>query len=161
MIRITRETDYGIVLLTALAQHSEQSYSATVLAKQCRLPLPMASKILKTLVQADLLVSQRGAQGGYSLARPAQAIPVAEIIEALEGPIAITECSSDDPNACAYHDHCTISSHWNRINDAIRDALQNISLQEMCQQQTQPLLPVHELNNSVAPVSTAPIRYSA
>jgi len=135
MLRITRETDYGIVLMTALAltEPFGESLSATALAKQCQLPLPMVSKILKALTQASLLVSQRGAHGGYSLARPAANVSVVDIIEALEGPIAITECSSDDPQLCAYHQQCSVSSHWNRINEAIRAALQNISLQEMSQ----------------------------
>ena len=131
MLRITRETDYGIVLMTALAK--ADSCSAAVLAKQCQLPVPMVSKILKVLTQAGLLLSQRGAYGGYSLARTACDISVVDIIEALEGPIAITECSSDDPQVCVYHQQCSVSSHWNRINEAIRGALQNISLQEMSQ----------------------------
>lgn len=139
MLRITRETDYGIVLLSYMVQEMVQdilqdhtrAYSATQLAKQCHLPLPMVSKVLKTLTQGEVLVSQRGAQGGYSLARPAAMISVADIIEAIEGPIAMTECSVADPQACNYLEHCHVSSHWNRINEAIREALQNISLAEM------------------------------
>ncbi len=131
MLRITRETDYGIVLLTKMAKAVDHAYSAAVLARQCHLPAPMASKILKTLAQAGLLVSQRGARGGYSLARPPAAISVAEVIEALEGPIAITECSTDDPDACVYKHYCGVNSHWNRINEVIRDALEGISLAEM------------------------------
>lgn len=133
MLRITRETDYGIVLMTALVQDQERALSAASLARQCHLPVPMASKILKTLAQAGLLVSQRGAHGGYALARSATGISVTDIIEALEGPIAITECSTDDPHACAYQDHCNVNSHWNRINEAIRNALSGITLQEMSQ----------------------------
>jgi FeS assembly SUF system regulator len=131
MLRITRETDYAIVLLTAIAQGDEKAYSAAALARQCQLPAPMAGKILKTLAQAGLLVSQRGAHGGYTLARPAAAISVAEVVESLEGPIAITECSTDDPHACVYQHHCGVNSHWNRINEAIRHALAGISLAEM------------------------------
>jgi FeS assembly SUF system regulator len=134
MLRITRETDYGIMLMTTLVQQKgAQAASATALAKLCRLPVPMVSKILKALAQADLLISQRGAHGGYTLARPAGAISVAEIIEALEGPIALTECSVDEPHACAYQSHCMVSEHWHHINHAIRTALQNISLQQMSQ----------------------------
>lgn len=134
MLRITRETDYGIVLMTALAaEPGDVSFSAAALAKHCRLPLPMVSKILKALAQADLLLSQRGAYGGYSLARSASDISVVEIIEALEGPIAITECSSHDEPMCIYQECCSLSSPWNRINEAIRSALQDISLLEMSQ----------------------------
>jgi FeS assembly SUF system regulator len=131
MIRITRETDYGIVLMTSMAQSASQSYSAAVLAKQRRLPLPIVSKILKTLARGGLLVSQRGARGGYSLARSPEDISAADIIDAMEGPIAITECSSDGHAACLHEDHCGVGGHWNRINLAIREALENISLLEM------------------------------
>lgn len=131
MIRITRETDYGIVLLAFMARNAGHSYSAAALAGRNRLSLPMVSKILKTLTRAGLLISQRGAQGGYSLARSAQDITAAEIIDALEGPIALTECSQDDLNACIHQDHCSISNHWNRINRAVREALDNVSLSEL------------------------------
>ena len=131
MIRITREADYGILLMTCLAQADGQSLSAAALAQQRRLPLPMVSKILKTLARAGLLVSQRGALGGYSLARPAAAISAADIIGALEGPIAITECSGENHDGCSRLEHCEISGHWPRINQAIHTALQSISLLEM------------------------------
>ncbi|MFZ1324658.1 MAG: SUF system Fe-S cluster assembly regulator [Candidatus Contendobacter sp.] len=131
MIRITREADYGILLMTCLAQTNGHSQSATALAQQRRLPLPMVSKILKTLARAGLLVSQRGAQGGYSLARPPAAITAADIIGALEGPIAITECSGDHHDGCARLEHCEVSGHWPRINQAIHTALQSINLLEM------------------------------
>jgi FeS assembly SUF system regulator len=134
MIRITRETDYGIVLLTLMAQHVDQPCSATHLAKQRQLPLPMVSKILKALARSGLLKSQRGAQGGYSLALPPAEISAADIIDALEGPIAITECSNAAvSHNCMHQDHCAISNHWGRINQAIRRALENISLLEMSQ----------------------------
>ncbi len=136
MIRITRETDYGIVLRTIMARATDRSFSAASLAKEGGLPLPMVSKILKLLARAHLLASQRGARGGYSLARPAQYISAAEIIDALEGPIAITECSSGLPSACVHQEHCNVSSHWHRINSAVREALDNISLFEMSQPAT-------------------------
>lgn len=131
MIRITREADYGILLMTGLAQAEGQPRSAAALAQQRRLPLPMVSKILKALARAGLLRSQRGAQGGYSLARPAGTISAADIIGALEGPLAITECSTDTHEACARQEHCEVSNHWPRINQAIYTALQSISLEEM------------------------------
>lgn len=131
MIRITKEADYGIVLLASMARDAGHSYSAATLAERNRLSLPMVSKILKTLARAGLLVSQRGAQGGYRLARSPREITAAEIIDALEGPIALTECSHTDFNVCAHQDHCSISNHWNRINQAVREALNNISLWEL------------------------------
>jgi FeS assembly SUF system regulator len=131
MIRITRETDYGIVLMTTMARDANPTYSAAALAKQRGLPLPMVSKILKALARAGLLVSQRGALGGYSLARPPEDISAVDIIDALEGPIAITECSAADLHACMHEEYCAVSGHWHRINGAIREALKNISLLEL------------------------------
>lgn len=131
MIRITREADYGIVLMSCLAQAGGQPRSAAVLAQQRQLPLPMVSKILKTLARAGLLISQRGVQGGYSLARSATEISAADIIGVLEGPIAITACSDEAHDGCSRQDHCEVSNHWPRINQAIHTALQSISLAEM------------------------------
>jgi len=131
MIRITREADYGILLMTCLAQAEGQPRSATALAQQRCLPLPMVSKILKTLARASLLTSQRGALGGYSLARPPAEISAADIIGALEGPLAITECSGESHDGCSRLEHCEVSGHWPRINQAIHAALQDISLLEM------------------------------
>lgn len=131
MIRITRETDYGIVLMTFMARNSGEPHSAAHLAERHNLSLPMVSKILKALAKGGLLVSQRGVKGGYSLARKPQQISVVEIIDALEGPIAITECTHGEPSECVHQDYCGVSNHWSRINDAIRKALENISLWEM------------------------------
>ncbi|HNW79523.1 MAG TPA: SUF system Fe-S cluster assembly regulator [Candidatus Competibacteraceae bacterium] len=141
MIRITREADYGILLMTGLAQAEGQPRSAAALAQQRRLPLPMVGKILKALTRAGLLNSQRGAQGGYSLARPASEISAADIIGALEGPLAITECSSERHDGCARQDHCEVSGHWPRINQAIYSALQGISLDDLSQ--PNPPRPLH------------------
>lgn len=142
MIRITREADYGIVLMTGLAQAEGQALSAAALAQQRNLPLPMVSKILKTLARAGLLVSQRGALGGYSLARSAADISAADIIGAVEGPIAITECSEEGHDGCCSRQaHCEVSGHWPRINRAIYNALQGISLLEMSR--PDPPQPIH------------------
>ena len=92
MIRITKQTDYGIVLLTYLAGHTERLFNAPELAAETHLPLPMVSKILKVLTREGMLASHRGVKGGYSLARLPEEISMAEIIAALEGPIALTEC---------------------------------------------------------------------
>jgi FeS assembly SUF system regulator len=131
MIRITRLTDYGIVLMSHLAAAPERLYAAPDLAAEAHLPAPMVSKILKQLARAGLLDSQRGAQGGYGLARPAEEISVVEIITALEGPIAMTECTEDAPGTCSAEPFCPVSSNWRRINRAIREALAGITLAEM------------------------------
>lgn len=130
MIRITKQTDYGIVLLTHLAGQPERQVNAPELAAETQLPLPMVSKILKLLVREGLLLSHRGVKGGYSLARLPGEITMAEIIASLEGPIAITECievSSD----CSHEQLCPVRSNWQRINAAVRGALEGITLAEM------------------------------
>jgi FeS assembly SUF system regulator len=155
MIRITREADYGILLMTGLAQIGSQSRSAAALAQQRRLPLPMVSKILKALTRSGLLNSQRGAQGGYSLARPATEISAADIISALEGPLAITECSADAHDGCARQEHCEVSGHWPRINQAIHTALQSISLAEMSRPDPPHPVQFHPAHWAAATISAA------
>lgn len=130
MIRITKQTDYGIVLLTHLASQPERHLNAPELAAETQLPVPMVSKILKILVREGILMSHRGVKGGYSLARLAQEITMAEIIAALEGPIAITECI-DVSSDCSHERLCPVRSNWHRINAAVRGALEGITLAEM------------------------------
>jgi FeS assembly SUF system regulator len=140
MIRITKQTDYGIVLLTHLAAQPLRHVNAPELAGETQLPVPMVSKILKVLVREGLLLSNRGVKGGYSLARRPDEITMAEIIAALEGPIALTECivvSSD----CSHEQLCPVRSNWQRINDAVREALDGITLAEMAT----PLSPAQKL----------------
>ncbi|HEV7516793.1 MAG TPA: SUF system Fe-S cluster assembly regulator [Thermoanaerobaculia bacterium] len=130
MIRITRQTDYGIVLLTHLAAHLARRYNAPELAAEAHLPLPTVSKILKLLTREGLLASHRGIKGGYSLSRDPEEISMAEIVAALEGPVAITECI-DESSGCTYQPTCRVRTNWQRINDALRTALAGISLAEM------------------------------
>lgn len=139
MIRITKQTDYGIVLLTHMAGQPDHQYNAPDLAAEAHLPLPMASKILKLLAREGVLVSHRGVKGGYSLARHPRAISMAEIIAALEGPIAITECI-DEEGDCAHERLCPVRSNWHRINEAVLGALQSITLAEM----VHPLAPLSQ-----------------
>jgi FeS assembly SUF system regulator len=134
MIRITKQTDYGIVLLTHLATTPERQVNAPELAGETRLPLPMVSKILKLLVRERVLVSHRGVKGGYGLARAPEEISMAEVISALEGPIAITECI-DEHSGCAHEPFCGVRGRWHRINTALREALEGITLGEMADTQ--------------------------
>jgi FeS assembly SUF system regulator len=131
MIRITKTTDYGIVLLTHMAERPQRRFNAPELAHDVQLPLPMVSKILKSLAREGLLASHRGASGGYALARPPEDIPVSEVIAALEGPIAITECIDDSPGECVQEAVCPLRSNWQLINAAIRQALDGIRLSQM------------------------------
>lgn len=130
MIRITKQTDYGIVLLTHLAAHPERTFNAPELAAETGLPLPMVSKTLKMLTRESLLASHRGARGGYGLAQPASEITMTQVISALEGPIAITECI-DTSGECSHERLCPTRNNWQRINQALKEALDRISLAEM------------------------------
>lgn len=131
MIRITKTTDYGIVLLTHMAEIPEQRYNASELAEDTQLPSAMVSKILKILSREGILDSQRGVNGGYSLAQKPQDLTVSEIIAALEGPIAITECIDDTPGECVQEAVCPLRSNWQLINNAIRSALDGLRLSDM------------------------------
>jgi len=136
MLRITRQSDYGIVLMTHLAEREAAVAEGSVLnardlARATKLPLPTVSKILKGLARGGLLLSHRGVKGGYSLARPAGAISVEEIIRTLEGPIAITECLDHASEECGIEFSCPVRTNWQRINQAVRDALKDIPLSEM------------------------------
>jgi FeS assembly SUF system regulator len=132
MLRMTRLTDYGVVLLTHIAREpSRLTRNAPELAAAAHLPLPTVSKILKILAREGLLVPHRGAKGGFSLAKPATDITVAEIISALEGPIALTECSGHSGERCEIESLCPVSTPWRRINRAVFDALRGITLAEM------------------------------
>ena len=133
MIRLSKLADYGIVIMTNMARQPGRQHNAPEVAAQSHIPLPMASKILKSLARAGLLQSHRGVKGGYGLARPAAAISVAEVISALDGPIAVTACIEDGPGGCEIEALCPARTNWHRINDAIRSALDGISMAEMAQ----------------------------
>jgi FeS assembly SUF system regulator len=131
VLRITKQTDYGIVLLSRMAAEPERLFNAPELAEAAQLPLPTVSKILKLLARDDLLESHRGAKGGYCLMRAPEAITVAEIIFSLEGPIAMTECIDDGPGECQQEGSCPLQANWQLINQAVREALEGISLRQM------------------------------
>ena len=145
MIRITRVTDYGIVLLTYFARSSEETlHTARDLARDSHLPLPTVNKVLKTLTRHGLLESHRGVKGGYTLSRHPEEISVAEIISATEGPVAMTECTVDGPGGCDHESECPVSDNWQRINQAIQEALDGITLAEM----TRPMAPCDDGGSS-------------
>jgi FeS assembly SUF system regulator len=132
MIRMTRLTDYAIMLLTYIAQDPELSVRSTRdLAVAAHLPLPTVSKVLKVLAHEGILVAHRGVKGGFSLARSPATISIAEIISALEGPIALTTCSVHGFDRCQLERRCPVGSNWQRINQAVQTALDNITLAEM------------------------------
>jgi FeS assembly SUF system regulator len=127
MLRMSKLTDYGLVLLTHLAQGGAPQRTALELARLSRVPLPTVSKILKELSKCGFVTSHRGRHGGYTLARPAEQISVAEVVEALEGPVALTECSTVD-GGCSLEPVCLAKSHWGPISRAIHGTLSRLSL---------------------------------
>jgi FeS assembly SUF system regulator len=132
MLRLSKLTDYGTVIMTYMARSPAAVHTAREIADQIQVALPTVSKLLKRLAQEDLLQSYRGASGGYRLARTPTAISVAEIIRALEGPIGLTECSSS-PGLCHQETVCPIRPNWQMINRAILATLERVTLAEMVQ----------------------------
>ncbi len=129
MLRISKLTDYGTVVLARLATR-DAVCSATDVAEATGIALPTVSKLLKSLCRAGLVTSTRGVNGGYRLARDPGAISAADVIDALEGPVSITECSASD-SRCEHEGVCSVGGAWQRINVAIRRALENISLSDL------------------------------
>jgi FeS assembly SUF system regulator len=130
MLRMGKLTDYGIVLMSHLAQNTAFQHSAHMLADAARVPLPTVKKVLKSLTSAGLLKSERGVAGGYSLNHKASDISVAQIITAIEGPIALTECVSNESH-CEQETHCSIQTNSTRINNAVYHALDEVKLSDM------------------------------
>ncbi|HZO22113.1 MAG TPA: SUF system Fe-S cluster assembly regulator [Steroidobacteraceae bacterium] len=130
MLRISRLTDYATVILAALAEEPGQVRTATALAERTRIAAPTVSKLLKQLQRAGLVASTRGLHGGYQLARPATQISAATILDALEGPMALTDCSAGHGN-CGIEDTCRVGRVWQRLNHAIRRSLSDVSLAQL------------------------------
>ncbi len=130
MLRMSKLTDYGTLVLAQLASNSGNLTSAVQLSNATRIGRPTVSKLLKALAKAGLVVSERGAMGGYTLARSPENISAADIIDALEGPVAITECSLV-AGACDLEQFCRVGRAWQLINRSIRVALQDISLADL------------------------------
>lgn len=133
MLRISKLSDYGTLVLVHLAGCSpERQCPASDVAQETRLALPTVQKVLKTLARGGLVVSSRGADGGYRLARPAEDITAAEILDVLEGPVAITECSHTDGH-CELEPNCQVGSAWQKISRAIHSALSEVTLRDLQQ----------------------------
>ena len=128
MLRLSKLADYGTQVMTYMA-HDKSIHSASEVAAGLGIAIPTVSKILKILVRKHLVVSILGAKGGYMLARSPREISIAEIIDAMDGPIAITECSST--STCVRESICSTRSNWQGINHIILDALEKVNLAEM------------------------------
>ena len=130
MLKLSKLADYATVLMTAIAADPGRVHNGHELAERTHVPAPTVAKLLKKLAQGGLLESLRGAHGGYRLARDATRITVADVIGALEGPIALTECSTHG-SGCGIQSTCATRANWRLINTAIREALEAVSLAQM------------------------------
>ena len=152
MLRISRLTDYATVILAALAEEPDHVRTATALAERTRIAAPTVSKLLKQLQRSGLVASTRGLHGGYQLARPASQISAAAVLDALEGPVTLTDCSAGHGN-CGIEDTCRVGRVWQRLNLAIRRSLYDVSLAQLAGlDSTQVRLPAleHEVKTATA-----------
>jgi FeS assembly SUF system regulator len=128
MLRITKITDYGFILLAYMANADEELlHNAKDLSANSGIALPTVSKVLKILTQGGILKSHQGSKGGYSLARPSHQITAAQVIQAVEGPVAITDCSGEE--GCERN--CQVSNSWQKINGTVIQALDELTLADM------------------------------
>ena len=132
-MRLTHLADYAVVMMAAAARREDGTrLSAAELAQETGVPLPTAQKLMGRLAASGLLTSVRGAGGGFTLARPVAQISLADIIEAVEGPIAMTQCTgSDEASDCALDARCRVKPHMNIVSNAVRGALGAVSLQSL------------------------------
>jgi FeS assembly SUF system regulator len=151
MLRISRLTDYATVLLAALASDPTRVQTAASLAGQTHIAPPTVSKLLKQLQRAGLVSSTRGLHGGYQLARPATQISAAAILDALEGPVALTDCAAGH-GVCDIEGTCRVGRAWQRLNLAIRRALYDVSLAQLAGLESAPArLPTLEREMKAGP----------
>lgn len=131
-MRLTHLADYAVVIMTAAARREAGArLSASELAQETGVPLPTTQKLMGRLAAEGLLTSVRGAAGGFALARPAEKITLADIVEAVEGPIALTMCSDANNHDCALDKVCHVKPHMGVVGNAIRGALGAVSLQAL------------------------------
>jgi FeS assembly SUF system regulator len=131
-MRLTHLADYAVVLMTAAARREAGArLSATDLAQDTGVPLPTTQKLMQQLAAGGLLVGQRGAGGGYALARPVTEISLADIVEAVEGPIVLTMCADGINHECVLDAHCRVKPHMSIVGDAIRSSLSAVSLAQL------------------------------
>lgn len=132
MFRMSMLADYGTVLLARMAQEPAQLISSAALAAETRLAPPTVSRVLKLLAHQGLVVASRGKAGGYALARHPGEISMAEIIEAVDGPLGLTQCVVE-PGSCAQEATCAVLGPWRRVSSAVRGALAGITLAQMAE----------------------------
>lgn len=131
-MRLSSMADYAVVTMSAAARHcGGVRVNASQLAEETGLPVPTVQKLVSRLTAAGLLRSSRGVGGGLKLARPAAAITLADIVEAVEGPIALASCLEDSRPCCSIEEGCAVKPHWPLVNKALRSALAEVSLVQL------------------------------
>jgi FeS assembly SUF system regulator len=131
MLKLNKMTDYAVVVLGQMARDPGRVRTAAALSETTAIPLPTVSKLLKILAGVGLVTSHRGANGGYSVDRTAEQVTVAAIVQAIDGPIALTACVDDSEGQCEVSNSCPISGNWNRVNLAVRRALEDVTLADL------------------------------
>jgi FeS assembly SUF system regulator len=131
MIRLSRLTDYAIVIVAELARQPGQLQAATEIADRTKIPEPTVAKVLKILARSDVLQSARGVNGGYLIARALDQISIGEVIEAMNGPLSLTSCVEGSVENCSIADHCLLRGRWDPVNLAIKNAFASIKLSDM------------------------------
>jgi Rrf2 family protein len=135
MLRLTKKVDYALIALMHLA-HQDQTgdaWSAREIAKGCGLPPDLLAKILQRLAREGIVISHQGTKGGYSLARPAERIHVVSVVEAVDGPLSLTQCFTDD-GACDQFDTCSVKSPLQRLNDRVLQMLSQVTIARICEE---------------------------
>ena len=130
MFKVNKLTDYATVILVNMA-HSDLVRPTQVISDSTGIPLPTVAKLMKNLVKAGLIASHRGVRGGYILSRPPDEVTIADVIEAIEGPIALTACVDTSAEQCCYENLCPVHGKWNRVNNAVTHALREVTLADM------------------------------
>ena len=131
MIRLSRLTDYAIVIVAELARQPGQLLAAAGLSVRTGIPEPTVAKVLKILARAEVVQSARGVNGGYQIQRGPDAISIAELVEAMNGPITLTACVDDGSEDCGILNSCLLRGRWGPVNSAIRSSLEGVSLADM------------------------------
>lgn len=138
-MRLSSLADYAVVLMSAASRHcgaallADGKLNASTLAQETGVPLPTTQKLVSRLSAAGLIESTRGVGGGIRLARPPASISLADIVEAVEGPLAITSCTIEGNHDCALEDSCTVKPHWGVVNQTIRKALDEVNLASLAE----------------------------
>lgn len=147
MFKLAKLTDYAVVVLAGMAREQTNPVPVSAIAESTAIPEPTVSKVLKMLSKAGVVNSVRGASGGYALRYAAHKITVLDIVVAIEGPFSVVACVEDSTEDCALQGHCMMYGRWGLVNDAMKEALGRVTLQDMLSGQDGHSKPVHQIDN--------------